>query len=73
MGELCAHQVEARVDDFDGELCNVLEDFAGDAGAAGADRRGVAEVERFGGIGPFLTQGKPFVPQGKQGRQAVEM
>ena len=31
-----AGQVEVGVDDFDGELCKVFGDFAGDAGAMGA-------------------------------------
>ena len=31
-----AGQVEIGSDDFDGKLCNVFEDFAGDAGAVGA-------------------------------------
>ena len=32
----CAGEVEIGIDDFDGELCNVFDDFAGDAGAMGA-------------------------------------
>jgi hypothetical protein len=31
-----AGQVEIGGDEFDGELCNIFDDFAGDAGAMGA-------------------------------------
>jgi hypothetical protein len=36
-----AGQVESGVDEFDGELAYIFEDFAGDAGAVGATRGGV--------------------------------